>query len=634
VRQFQDLPFIVVSVGRDGLQTLDSLHGLVSQVVEDGLNWPFLAESIPLVQADQVWAGGFGGLSYDGSGTVVAILDTGVDNNHPFLGNVVEEACFSSNDAASGATSLCPGGATSSFAAGSAMPCTVPNAGCDHGTHVAGIATGSGQSFSGVARGANVMAVQVFSRFDSAMSCGGPPPCIAAFTSDVMAGLERVYARRTAHNIASVNVSLGGSSSTTFCDNDSRKPIIDLLRAASIVMVIASGNNGLTNAISRPACISTAVSVGSTDDGSFGTTVDAVSSFSNSATFLSLLAPGRWINSSVTPGNGFANFAGTSMATPHVAGAFAIFKQALPNLTVSEVLGNLQSTGLPVLDTRNSITKPRIRVLNALQASSSLPVVSIVATDPTATEQGTTTGSFTVSRTGSTAAALTVNYSVSGTATAGSDYQALAGSVVIPSGQSSATITVTPIDDAVAGEPDETVIGTVSPNAAYAVGAPSSATVTITDNDPMPGTGLIGHWTFDEGMGITAGDSSGNGHAGILTNGPAWTTPGQIGGALSFDGIDDYVDFGTFLPVAGGGSRTVSLWIKPSASDVAGFMLGWGTEPNHQYFRLANPHLPRIITGGGNCSANVSLTPNAWSHIAFTGGNNLNTYRISLLSQR
>jgi hypothetical protein len=49
-------------------------------------------------------------------------------------------------------------------------------------------------------------------------------------------------------------------------------------------------------------------------------------------------------------------------------------------------------------------------------------------------------------------------------------------------------------------------------------------------------TGLVGHWKFDEGSGITAGDSSGNNNTGTLTNGPTWTT-GKLGGALSFDGI-------------------------------------------------------------------------------------------------
>jgi hypothetical protein len=112
----------------------------------------------------------------------------------------------------------------------------------------------------------------------------------------------------------------------------------------------------------------------------------------------------------------------------------------------------------------------------------STTTVTINATDNTATEAGTTTGTFTVSRTGSTSGALTVYYSVSGTATSGSDYNSLSGSVTIASGSSTGTITVTPINDTVV-ESDETVIVTLSSNAAYTVGSPGSATVTIISDD-------------------------------------------------------------------------------------------------------------------------------------------------------
>ena len=74
-----------------------------------------------------------------------------------------------------------------------------------------------------------------------------------------------------------------------------------------------------------------------------------------------------------------------------------------------------------------------------------LPTVTVAATDANAAEAGLPIRSFTVTRTGATTAALTVNYTVGGTATAGTDYQALSGSVVIAAGSASATITVTPI---------------------------------------------------------------------------------------------------------------------------------------------------------------------------------------------
>jgi hypothetical protein len=110
------------------------------------------------------------------------------------------------------------------------------------------------------------------------------------------------------------------------------------------------------------------------------------------------------------------------------------------------------------------------------------PTLTVTATDNTATESPLTTGYFTVSRTGSTSAALTVYYSVGGTATAGSDYNSLPGSITIPAGSSTATITVTPINDALV-ESDETVIVTLNANAGYTIGSPSSATVTIISDD-------------------------------------------------------------------------------------------------------------------------------------------------------
>jgi len=110
------------------------------------------------------------------------------------------------------------------------------------------------------------------------------------------------------------------------------------------------------------------------------------------------------------------------------------------------------------------------------------PTVTIVAADPTAAENPLSTGYFRVSRTGSTTGALTVYYAVSGTATSGSDYNSLSGSVTIAAGSTTASITVTPINDTIA-EGDETFIVTLSTNAAYTSGSPYSATVTITSDD-------------------------------------------------------------------------------------------------------------------------------------------------------
>jgi len=118
-------------------------------------------------------------------------------------------------------------------------------------------------------------------------------------------------------------------------------------------------------------------------------------------------------------------------------------------------------------------------------ADNDKPTVTIGAPDPTATEEGVTAGTFKVTRTGNTAALLTVLYTLTGTATNGSDYQTLSGSVKIPAGAASATFKVTPINDT-SLEADETVVATLSADSAYVIGSPSSATVTVVDNDQKP----------------------------------------------------------------------------------------------------------------------------------------------------
>jgi galactose oxidase-like protein/Calx-beta domain-containing protein/Kelch motif protein len=115
------------------------------------------------------------------------------------------------------------------------------------------------------------------------------------------------------------------------------------------------------------------------------------------------------------------------------------------------------------------------------------PTVSVSATDAAASEAGPNAGTFTLSRTGSTSSALTVNFVLSGTATNGTDYAAIGTSRTIAAGQSSATVTVTPIVDA-AVEGAETVVLTLSTNAAYIVGSPSNATVTIADSSSAGGS--------------------------------------------------------------------------------------------------------------------------------------------------
>lgn len=356
VKQFEYIPYLALTASKETLVNLISSDEVVS-IQEDVPIPPDLAESVPLINADDSWVAGYTGL-----GQTVAILDTGVDYNHTFLtGKKVSEGCYSNFYSTD--TSVCPNGLTVDTSAGSGLHCNLGTVGCDHGTHVAGIAVGKGSSFSGVAKDANLIAIQVFTKFTNptCSSYGLYSPCALTYTADRILALERVYSLRTTYNIAAVNMSLGGGIYGSHCDSDAQKPAIDNLRTAGIATVIASGNDGSSTGISSPACISSAISVGSS------TKLDAVSSFSNSASILDVLAPGSSINSAIAQGT-FAAWSGTSMATPHVAGAWAVLKSRFPSASVSTILSALVDTGTPILDARNSLTHSRIDVNAALGA--------------------------------------------------------------------------------------------------------------------------------------------------------------------------------------------------------------------------------------------------------------------------
>ncbi|HSK75999.1 MAG TPA: S8 family serine peptidase [Thermoanaerobaculia bacterium] len=336
--RFEYIPFLALTVDADALDRLAALPE-VSGIAEEILERPSLASSNIAIGTNVAVSQGL-----TGNGQVIAVLDTGVDKTHPFFagGKVVSEACYSTTG--SGTTSLCPGGAPESTAPGSGVSCPAGTDGCNHGTHVAGIAAGNngtGPGF-GVARGAGIIAIQVFSL--DTYYCGGSG-CVGSWPSDQIRALERVYELADDFDIAAVNMSLGGGLyySREGCDfdNAARKAAIDNLRSIDVATVISSGNSGYSGYISAPACISSAISVGATDD------ADAVAYFSNIASFLDLLAPGVDVTSSV-PGGGTASFNGTSMAAPHVAGAWAVLKQANPGATVSDILGTLRNTAVSV----------------------------------------------------------------------------------------------------------------------------------------------------------------------------------------------------------------------------------------------------------------------------------------------
>lgn len=357
-RQFTTIPYIALHVDDQGLAALQNNPNVVA-IAEDRLYYPVTDSANDVVKASAAWNAG-----YDGTGQVVAIIDTGIDFGHPAVFDKdVAEACFSNAgfDLNPYSDSACPDETATEIGPGTADPygfwCWYSNS-CHHGTHVAGIAAGYNLGGipgygGGVAPGADIIAINVFSWM---WDCH----CLAAYTSDVIRGLEHVYTlSNTYTNIASVNMSLGGGYYTGVCDWDSigEVAVVDNLRSAGIAVIAASGNEGQRNAISAPACFSNVISVGATYDS------DVVAEFSNHAYFLDFYAPGVYIDSSVL-GGGYGTMNGTSMATPYVAGAWTIIRQVFPDATVDDVYEILRSGG-HVITGPDGLPYPRLDVFGA-----------------------------------------------------------------------------------------------------------------------------------------------------------------------------------------------------------------------------------------------------------------------------
>ncbi|MFN0135768.1 MAG: S8 family peptidase [Phycisphaerae bacterium] len=334
------------------VETLDALESLPEVVVAlRSMKFrPNLDQTTVLTGAAASWTNG-----HDGTGTFVAILDSGILRTHEmFAGKTIIEACFAGGDEVDPFVGDCPNGQEEQFGTGAAAPHPSRFSGFDHGTHVAGIAAGAafdpsdGPLLHGVARGADIIMVQVFSREDDAADCEpNEVDCIFANPDDFAAGLEHVYSLRLTRNIAAVNMSLGGGSldDQTACDvvGFFVKPVIDNLRTAGIATVISSGNEELCNGIGFPACISSAIAVGATDD------FDNEASFSNHHALLDIYAPGVGVDSATAVSNtSHDEFDGTSMAAPHVTGAFALIRDAVGVRTVSTIFECLRLTGRPV----------------------------------------------------------------------------------------------------------------------------------------------------------------------------------------------------------------------------------------------------------------------------------------------
>jgi len=321
----------------------------------NGIHRISLNESRIIVGAETAW-----GLGMTGEGWYIAVLDTGILLSHEmFRGKHIIERCYSQGPyELSSDRGGCPNGSKEMSGPGSAAHdfnlSYIP--GFDHGTNVAGVAAGNnGIDRFGVAKDANIIAVQVFSYIPEWDDVG-------AWSSDTLKGLEFVYSQRNNYRIASVNLSFGSGEYFDFC-NSVYTEVINNLRSVGISCCISSGNEGYCGAILSPACTPGAIAVGGTDKR------DNPYIFGNwDEEMVDLLAPAVDIITSGGETNSFyTHMSGTSYSAPHVAGAWALMKNYNENLSVDEILALLQTSGMMInTSCPNDDLKSRIDVGNAL----------------------------------------------------------------------------------------------------------------------------------------------------------------------------------------------------------------------------------------------------------------------------
>ncbi len=275
-----------------------------------GNNW-----GTDLINAPTAWNNG-----YTGKGTIVAVLDTGVDYNHQDLKNNIwtnskEIAGNGIDDDGNGYIDDAKG-----WNFNDSNNNVLDNNG--HGTHVSGTiaAENNGIGVTGIAYDAKIMAVKV----------------LDAQGSGSYASIAKGIYYAVDNGAKIINMSLGGSSS-----NDTLESAIDYASKKGVIVVMAAGNEG-DSLPSYPAryAYNSGVAVGAVDKN------NSFANFSNrsgSKEITYVTAPGVDVYSTV-PNNQYANYTGTSMATPHVAGAIALMLSANLNLTETQIRSILSTT--------------------------------------------------------------------------------------------------------------------------------------------------------------------------------------------------------------------------------------------------------------------------------------------------
>ncbi len=445
--------------------------------------------NIELIRAPEVWTLD---PDYNGEGSVVGIFDTGVDLTHPDLSSRYrgdhQISWFDPYDEH-----------------------LVPYDPFGHGTHTAGTAVGgnAGGSHIGVAPGATWIAAKAWNDDGIAMASA----MHQIFEWFLAPGGNPDYAPDVVNNSWSF-IAIG-------CETEFLADI-QAWRAAGIFPAFAAGNDGpYSGSVRSPAAYPISFAVGATD------LYDEVAIFSgrgvspcDGSIKPDMSAPGVNILSAYP--SGYAAMSGTSMATPHIAGAVAVLRSINPALTVDQLETALTSGAKdiaePGLD--NDSGAGRLDLYVSAQIAllgTDFPVLGVRTTEAVATEAGPTSGAIMISRTGNTDEELEVKFSISGTATPVDDYDPVGGSIVIQAGSDTATVFITPVDDDLI-EPDETVTLTLLPDPAYIIPSYATATVTIESDELLPDlyiASMSSPTTGSAGSSITITDTTKNIGGGI-----------------------------------------------------------------------------------------------------------------------
>ncbi|SCL61181.1 Serine protease, subtilisin family [Micromonospora citrea] len=295
-----------------------TLAASVRKVWLDGVRQPTLDVSVPQVGAPAAWQAG-----YTGSGVTVAVLDSGIDDTHPDLAATVT--------------------ARANFTEGEEDGRDLVG----HGTHVASAIAGSGSAsggrYRGVAPGTKLIDGKVCASF-------GCPE------SWILAGMQWAAAEQHAKV---VNMSLGGWDSPGI--DPLEQAVNTLTDRYGTLFVIAAGNDGPgSRTVNSPASADAALAVGAVDKS------DKLAGFSSRGPRLGdaglkpdITAPGVAITAARSrdatdlgaPGDAYVPLSGTSMATPHVAGAAAILAQRHPDWTAGQLKATLMASARPATDT-------------------------------------------------------------------------------------------------------------------------------------------------------------------------------------------------------------------------------------------------------------------------------------------